>query len=365
MKNRLLILAIITLCAECTFFSTSIHAQSRITICAVDDSTNAVIPDVIVQVRENDFPTGLQKTGDDGCAQFDVAATSVGNDSDPRRDDFYVQAPFPNPAIDVVSVNVRSNAQDIQLEMYDMLGRRVIADVAKRDGPATQFRVSLDRVPMGVYFLRIMSGGRTEVVQIVKAGINSSPSRRGGVISNVLQSRQTTHFSNKSESSPSSNLISVRMAMEVDSLTADSSFFNTYYGAHTSFSAGGDTTVVMPLKKVARVSCDNAEFDGEEAPEIFIIVEFMPELQGGLSSLQAHLAYSSEAKAAGIEGRVFVQLIVDKTGGVFATNIVRGIGFGLDEDALLVVATEARFTPGLQRGEPQCVRMSLPLTYKL
>ena len=98
--------------------------------------------------------------------------------------------------------------------------------------------------------------------------------------------------------------------------------------------------------------------------EVFVVVEQMPELVGGLEAIQRGLRYPEIAKKAGIEGRVIVRFIVDERGRVTAPGIVRGIGGGCDEEALRVVR-EARFEPGRQRGRTVKVKMSLPIMFSL
>ena len=102
----------------------------------------------------------------------------------------------------------------------------------------------------------------------------------------------------------------------------------------------------------------------EVEPEIFVIVEQMPELIGGLPELQKLITYPEIAKKAGVEGRVIVQFVVNEQGAVVDPVVVRGIGAGCDEEAIRAVQ-QARFTPGKQRGKPVRVKMSLPITFKL
>ncbi|MBX2818430.1 MAG: energy transducer TonB [Rhodothermaceae bacterium] len=105
---------------------------------------------------------------------------------------------------------------------------------------------------------------------------------------------------------------------------------------------------------------NNADADDE----VFMIVEQMPKLIGGLASIQSNIKYPVEAKKAGIEGRVFIQFVVDKTGRVLNPVVVRGIGGGCDEEAVRAVS-QARFEPGMQREQKVNVKMSLPITFKL
>ncbi|PIQ62279.1 MAG: energy transducer TonB [Bacteroidetes bacterium CG12_big_fil_rev_8_21_14_0_65_60_17] len=107
-----------------------------------------------------------------------------------------------------------------------------------------------------------------------------------------------------------------------------------------------------------------AEEEKEEEAEIFVIVEEMPELIGGLSALQKKIRYPEIAKKAGVEGRVFLQFVVDEQGNVVNPVVTRGIGAGCDEEAIRAIQS-AKFTPGMQRGKPVKVKMSLPITFKL
>ncbi|MEQ9266252.1 MAG: M56 family metallopeptidase [Balneolaceae bacterium] len=98
--------------------------------------------------------------------------------------------------------------------------------------------------------------------------------------------------------------------------------------------------------------------------DLFIVVEEMPKLIGGLQSLQSKIEYPEEAKKMGIEGRVILTFIVDEDGNVENPMIVRGIGGGADEEALRAVK-EVKFTPGIQRGRPVRVKHTLPVIFRL
>lgn len=101
-----------------------------------------------------------------------------------------------------------------------------------------------------------------------------------------------------------------------------------------------------------------------EEPEVFIVVEEAPELIGGLESVQKMIVYPEIAKKAGIEGRVFVQFIIDEKGNVLNPIVLKGIGGGCDEAALEAVK-KAKFKPGKQRGRPVRVQYSIPIVFRL
>lgn len=107
----------------------------------------------------------------------------------------------------------------------------------------------------------------------------------------------------------------------------------------------------------------------EEADEIFTIVEDQPLPIGGMTAfyqyIQKRLKYPAQARRMGIEGKVFVQFVVDKDGTLTDVKAVKGIGAGCDVEAEKVIRGAPKWKPGKQRGRSVKVRMILPITFKL
>ncbi|MFY0651423.1 MAG: energy transducer TonB [Cyclobacteriaceae bacterium] len=107
----------------------------------------------------------------------------------------------------------------------------------------------------------------------------------------------------------------------------------------------------------------------EVADEIFDIVEDQPAPPGGMGAFYKFVGksmkYPNQARRMGIEGRVFVQFVVDKDGTLTDIKAVKGIGAGCDEEAVRVLKSAPKWKPGKQRGRPVKVRMILPITFKL
>lgn len=107
----------------------------------------------------------------------------------------------------------------------------------------------------------------------------------------------------------------------------------------------------------------------EVADEIFTVVEDQPEPEGGLQAfyqyIQKNLKYPSQARRMGVEGKVFVQFVVDTDGTLNDVQVVKGIGGGCDEEALRIVKAAKPWKPGKQRGRAVKVRMVIPITFKL
>lgn len=101
----------------------------------------------------------------------------------------------------------------------------------------------------------------------------------------------------------------------------------------------------------------------EEEDEIFVVVEQQPDC-GGIKALQQEVEYPDFARKAGIEGRVFVQFVVNENGDVVQSKVTRGVHKLLNEEALRAVG-QLSCKPGMQRGKPVKVRMSLPVSFRL
>ncbi len=107
----------------------------------------------------------------------------------------------------------------------------------------------------------------------------------------------------------------------------------------------------------------------EEVEIVHEMVETMPSFDGGIREfykfVAENLKYPAQARRIGIEGKVFVQFIIDKDGSLSDIKVVRGIGGGCDEEVLRIVNMSPRWNPGKQRGVPVKVRMMLPISFKL
>lgn len=103
--------------------------------------------------------------------------------------------------------------------------------------------------------------------------------------------------------------------------------------------------------------------------EIFTIVESMPEFPGGqqamLEFIARNIKYPPLARESGIQGRVFVNFVVEPDGSVSNVKVIRGIGGGCDEEAIRVVQSMPKWVPGRQRGKPVRVSFTLPVRFTL
>jgi periplasmic protein TonB len=112
-----------------------------------------------------------------------------------------------------------------------------------------------------------------------------------------------------------------------------------------------------------------AEEPKEEVDEIFTIVEESASPKGGMGSFYKYvnekIKYPPQARRMAIDGKVFVEFVINKDGTISDVKAVKGIGGGCDEEAVRVVQSAPAWTPGKQRGKPVKQRMVLPITFKL
>ncbi len=107
----------------------------------------------------------------------------------------------------------------------------------------------------------------------------------------------------------------------------------------------------------------------EIAPEYVDYTDEMPTPAGGQDAFMAFLAknikYPKSGQRMGLQGRVFVQFIVDEQGNLTDIKVIKGINADFDNEAVRVLSQSPQWKPGKQRGRPVKVRMVIPIIYKL
>ncbi len=112
-----------------------------------------------------------------------------------------------------------------------------------------------------------------------------------------------------------------------------------------------------------------AEEPKEETDEIFTVVEESAAPKGGMQAFYKFVGekikYPAQARRMGIEGRVFVEFVINKDGSLSDVRAIKGIGAGCDEEAVRIVQSSPAWSPGKQRGKPVKQRYTLPIIFKL
>lgn len=109
----------------------------------------------------------------------------------------------------------------------------------------------------------------------------------------------------------------------------------------------------------------------EEADDqvVFQVVETMPSFPGGdkelFKFLSQNVKYPVIAQENGIQGRVICQFVVNKDGSIVDVEVVRTVDASLDKEAIRVIKSMPKWSPGKQRGKSVRVKYTLPVNFKL
>lgn len=106
-----------------------------------------------------------------------------------------------------------------------------------------------------------------------------------------------------------------------------------------------------------------------EETKVFTVVEQMPMFPGGDAALMSYLAnnihYPTVAAENGVQGRVVVGFVVERDGSITDVRILRGVDPSLDREAMRVVKSMPRWTPGKQNGSAVRVKYQVPVAFRL
>ena len=108
----------------------------------------------------------------------------------------------------------------------------------------------------------------------------------------------------------------------------------------------------------------------EEEAIPFQLVEEKPSFNGGDANefskwVNSKLQYPEIAKENGVQGRVTLQFTVNPDGSVSNVKVLRGVDPSLDKEAVRVVSSSPKWTPGKQRDRNVKVTYTFPVIFQL
>ncbi|WP_338871802.1 TonB family protein [Spirosoma sp. SC4-14] len=131
----------------------------------------------------------------------------------------------------------------------------------------------------------------------------------------------------------------------------------------------GDVDIIAPPEAAAPTAIEKAVEVTSRPEEPFIAPEQQPEYPGGAEAMRTflsrNLTYPRAASSAGVSGRVYVSFVVNTDGSLTDVQVMKGIGFGCDEEALRVIKKMPHWKPGKQSGRPVRVKFNLPIAFTL
>lgn len=129
--------------------------------------------------------------------------------------------------------------------------------------------------------------------------------------------------------------------------------------------ARAQTASILP---VAQAEGEHAPVGGTAAPTVYFAADEMPSFPGGNAAMLAFLGRKTNYPVAALDrqvsGKVHVAFVVDAEGHLRDPQVVRGLGYGLDEEALRLVRIMPWWTPGKINGQPVWVRVTLPIVFR-
>lgn len=118
---------------------------------------------------------------------------------------------------------------------------------------------------------------------------------------------------------------------------------------------------------MAFVSVNAYSQSKEQDDAVYSIVSEQPSFPGGKQEMMKFISdnrkYPAEAKAKDIHGKVIVAFVVERDGSLSDVKIRRGIGYGCDEEAIRLIKSMPKWTPGKQNGKAVRVSMMLPVSF--
>ncbi|MCA1744586.1 MAG: energy transducer TonB [Bacteroidales bacterium] len=111
------------------------------------------------------------------------------------------------------------------------------------------------------------------------------------------------------------------------------------------------------------------EAPAEEREDIHVLADEMPEFPGGERALFQYLSssirYPREALRNEVEGRVYVEFVVDRYGKITRVNVKRGVHPALDQEALRVIESMPDWKPGVKAGKFVNVLYTVPINFQI
>jgi len=131
----------------------------------------------------------------------------------------------------------------------------------------------------------------------------------------------------------------------------------------------GDDKAPIDIDEKEHGTADRAITEAAPSDEVFKAVEINPEYPGGEAAfgkfLQKNMRYPPMAKENGIQGKAYLQFIVERDGSLTDISVVREPGSGLGDEAMRVLKMSPHWKPGIQNGKPVRVQYTVPINFTL
>lgn len=138
-----------------------------------------------------------------------------------------------------------------------------------------------------------------------------------------------------------------------------------------------DTDLFISLEDDANLGVEIMDYVSDVYEEVieeeaipFMMVEEKPSFMGGDANkfskwVGENMVYPEIARENGIQGRVTLQFTIEADGSLTNIKVIRGVDPSLDKEAVRVVSTSPKWTPGKQRDKTVRVVYNFPVYFQL
>ena len=121
----------------------------------------------------------------------------------------------------------------------------------------------------------------------------------------------------------------------------------------------------MALHKISKTDAGPEEAKGAEGVDSYYTLSGSKQVTNPVPLVQTTPSYTKAALVAEVKGVVWIQAVIRKTGKVDSFKVIRGLGHGLDEQAIQEISTNWRFKPGMLDGKPVDVLATIEVQFNL
>ncbi len=127
-----------------------------------------------------------------------------------------------------------------------------------------------------------------------------------------------------------------------------------------------DESFTNDSKKVEIVEFNSTDKQDTSKKDFFVVVEEMPKFNnGGLDKARDYIAQNIKYPTNGIEGKVYVNFVVESNGKVSNVKIIKSINPDIDKEVVRVIENMPDWTPGKQKGKNVPVQFTIPVVFSL
>ena len=211
---------------------------------------------------------------------------------------------------------------------------------------------------------------KVAVTQVTELSALNQPKKKAEVKQKKIEIKQPEKVVERVKSSIKFTAPVIKKDEEVkpeEELKTQDELMNTKVAIGTFDVKGNDDANGEVLK--AKEVIAQPEPPKEEENKVFEVVEQMPAFPGGDAALMKYLQenthYPTIAAENGVQGRVVVGFVVEKDGSITDVRVIKSRDPALDHEAVRVVKSMPRWTPGKIDGAAVRVEYQVPVVFRL